>query len=131
VSGNPRNSVWLHSILRCATGYPWRGGLNHSRGSFVCRVAPNDNDITAAAIRPERLRPAPALLRRTDILDTSAPAESVRVTDVPAHGRGRAYLVERGLEHDGHAALKALVADYLLCRTRQCAKRMESDDVRS
>ena len=37
----------------------------------------------------------------------------VRVTDVPAHGHGRAYLVERGLEHDGYAALKALVADYV------------------
>jgi hypothetical protein len=37
----------------------------------------------------------------------------VRVTDVPAHGRGRAYLVERGLEHDGYGALKALVADYV------------------
>ncbi len=37
----------------------------------------------------------------------------VRVTDVPAGGRGRAYLVERELEHDGHHALKALVADYL------------------
>lgn len=37
----------------------------------------------------------------------------VRVTDVPVHGRGRAYLVERGLEHDGYGALKALVADYV------------------
>jgi hypothetical protein len=37
----------------------------------------------------------------------------VRVTDVPASGRGRAYLVERGLEHDGYDALKALVADYV------------------
>lgn len=37
----------------------------------------------------------------------------VRVTDVPARGRGRAYLVERELEHDGYAAVKALVADYL------------------
>jgi hypothetical protein len=37
----------------------------------------------------------------------------VRVTDVPAHGRGRAYLVERGLERDGYDALKALVADYV------------------
>ena len=37
----------------------------------------------------------------------------VRVTDVPAHGRGRAYLIERGLEHDGYEALKALVADYV------------------
>ena len=37
----------------------------------------------------------------------------VRVTDVPARGRGRAYLVERELEQDGYSALKALVADYL------------------
>lgn len=38
---------------------------------------------------------------------------SVRVTDVPARDRGRAYLVERELEQDGYAALQALVADYL------------------
>jgi hypothetical protein len=36
----------------------------------------------------------------------------VRVTDVPAGARGRAYLVERELERDGYAAVKALVADY-------------------
>ena len=37
----------------------------------------------------------------------------VRVTDVPNSGRGRAYLVERGLELDGYDALKALVSDYV------------------
>jgi hypothetical protein len=37
----------------------------------------------------------------------------VRVTDVPANGGGRAYLVERGLEEDGYAALLALVREYL------------------
>ena len=37
----------------------------------------------------------------------------VRVTDVPALGQGRAYLVERELERDGYDAVKALVADYL------------------
>jgi hypothetical protein len=37
----------------------------------------------------------------------------VRVTDVPACGRGRAYLVERELEQDGYDALKALVSDYM------------------
>ena len=37
----------------------------------------------------------------------------VRVTDVPARGRGRAYLVERELEQDGYSALKALVSDYV------------------
>ena len=36
----------------------------------------------------------------------------VRVTDRPAGRPGRSYLIERGLEHDGYAALKALVADY-------------------
>ncbi|MGO9976069.1 MAG: hypothetical protein ACLP01_25355 [Solirubrobacteraceae bacterium] len=38
---------------------------------------------------------------------------TVRVTDVPADGRGRAFLVERELEQDGYAALLALVANYL------------------
>jgi hypothetical protein len=37
----------------------------------------------------------------------------VRVTDNPANGRGRAFLIERGLEQDGNAALQALIADYL------------------
>ena len=37
----------------------------------------------------------------------------VRVSDHPADGRGRAVLVERGLEQDGNAALWALVDDYL------------------
>ncbi len=38
----------------------------------------------------------------------------VRVSDVPLTPGGRAYLVERQLEKDGHAALVALVTDYLL-----------------
>ena len=37
----------------------------------------------------------------------------VRVTDVPAQGHGRAYLVERELEQDGYDALNALISDYL------------------
>jgi hypothetical protein len=41
-------------------------------------------------------------------------ANVVRVTDVPVERPGRAYLVERGLEEDGFAALLALVEDYLL-----------------
>jgi hypothetical protein len=40
-------------------------------------------------------------------------ATVVRLTDVPVDRPGRAYLVERGLEEDGYAALLALVADYL------------------
>ena len=37
----------------------------------------------------------------------------VRVTDNPAGGRSRAYLIERELEQDGNAALQALVRDYV------------------
>ncbi|MGI8557758.1 MAG: hypothetical protein ACR2ND_05545 [Solirubrobacteraceae bacterium] len=40
----------------------------------------------------------------------------VRLTDVPASGHGRFYLIERELEHEGshaNAALQALIADYL------------------
>jgi len=37
----------------------------------------------------------------------------VRITDRPAAGRGRSYLVERECEQDGYSALKALVADYI------------------
>jgi len=37
----------------------------------------------------------------------------VRVTDRPAAGSGRSYLIERGVERDGYSALKALVADYV------------------
>ena len=37
----------------------------------------------------------------------------VRVSDHPANGEGRAYLVETGLEQDGNAALNALIEDYL------------------
>lgn len=36
----------------------------------------------------------------------------VRVTDRPC-AAGRAYLVERELERDGHRALRALVEDYI------------------
>jgi hypothetical protein len=42
----------------------------------------------------------------------------VRVTDCPAFGRGRSFLVERGLERDGYSALQALVEDY----TRQAGR---------
>jgi len=41
----------------------------------------------------------------------------VRVTDNPASGHGRAFLLERELEHDGNDALTALIHDY----TRQAA----------
>ena len=67
---------------------------------------------------PERQRQAAPPRKPTTSNDSGAPAESVRVTDVPAQPGGRAYLVERELEQDGYDALLALVADYLLCRVR-------------
>jgi hypothetical protein len=54
--------------------------------------------------------------RRPTHNPASAPAERVRVTDVPLVPGGRAYLVERGLEEEGanaNAALHALIEDYL------------------
>jgi hypothetical protein len=40
-------------------------------------------------------------------------AGDLQVVDVPAHGAGRCYLVERELEHDGPGAVEALVVDYV------------------
>lgn len=45
----------------------------------------------------------------------------VRITDCPADGHGRRYLVERGLEQDGYAALTALVNDYVAQAAKHCA----------
>jgi hypothetical protein len=36
----------------------------------------------------------------------------VRITGRPVSGGGRSYLVEREVERDGYAALKAVIADY-------------------
>jgi len=67
----------------------------------------HDNDTAAIERSPERLPRSSAMPGRTPSNDTSRPAESVRVTDVPVDRPGRAYLVERGLEEDGYAALLA------------------------
>jgi hypothetical protein len=39
--------------------------------------------------------------------------DAVRVTDRPADGPERSYLVECGIEREGYSALEALVADYI------------------
>jgi hypothetical protein len=54
----------------------------------------------------------------------------VRITDRPAEGEGRSYLVERELEQDGYSALKALVADYIEQAHRLDAIPMASSVVR-
>jgi hypothetical protein len=57
-------------------------------------------------------------------------ATVVRVTDVPVESPGRAYLVERGLEEDGYAALLALVRDYLEEAKRLGAPPMSTTTLR-
>ena len=54
----------------------------------------------------------------------------VRITDRPAVGEGRSYLVERELEQDGYSALKALIADYIEQARRLDASPMASSIVR-
>jgi hypothetical protein len=54
----------------------------------------------------------------------------VRITDRPAAGEGRSYLVERELEQDGYSALKALVADYIEQARTLDAVPMASSGVR-
>ena len=54
-------------------------------------------------------------------------AKVVRVTDVPVDRPGRSYLVERGLEQDGYAALLALVEDYLV-QANQLGDPTDVDD---
>ncbi len=54
----------------------------------------------------------------------------VRITDRPAGGDGRSYLVERELEQDGYSALKALVADYIEQAHRLDAIPMASSVIR-
>jgi hypothetical protein len=54
----------------------------------------------------------------------------VRVMDRPANGHGRCYLIERELEKDGYAALKALVLDYVRQGEHLQAVPMASSAVR-
>jgi hypothetical protein len=79
---------------------------------------------TAPAPRQAPATKQPSVGERTELARYSARGEqrviygqringSVRITDRPAAGPGRSYLIERGVEQDGYAALQALVADYL------------------
>ncbi len=79
--------------------------------------------MTALADSPE-VREATTIGKRIELARYTVPTGDrilhgqrvngvVRVTDVPARGRGRAYLVERGLGGDGYEALKGLVSDYI------------------
>jgi hypothetical protein len=75
-------------------------------------VTPNQRDSNDVGERTElgRYRTVAGVAR---VLYGQRVGNVVRVTDVPVDQPGRAYLVERGIEEDGNAALLALVADYL------------------
>jgi hypothetical protein len=87
---------------------PFQSRIARRAARIALFTAPPPRDTT-----PER--PPHTALRSPQPThgDTTGPAERVRVTDVPARDRGRAYLVERELEQDGYDALKALIFDYL------------------
>ena len=76
---------------------------------IVTRTQRNSNDV-GERTELGRYRTAAGVER---VVYGQRVATVVRVTDVPVDRPGRAYLVERGLEEDGYAALLALVADYL------------------
>ena len=77
--------------------------------STVTENQTNDHDV-GERTELGRYRTAAGVER---VLYGQRVATVVRVTDVPVESPGRAYLVERGLEEDGYAALLALVRDYL------------------
>jgi hypothetical protein len=86
------------------------GSLHSALRAFTPRArTPTDKHRTPPQKEPgltRRPRPQPT----PD--DATTPPENVRITDTPVC-RGRAFLVERGLEEDGYAALHALVNDYI------------------
>lgn len=92
--------------------------------------------MSTATLTPETRGHKPAVGQRTELARYSVPAGQrilygqrvdgvVRVTDHPASGHGRAYLVERELERDGYAALQALVIDYIAEALRHHAIPMD------
>ena len=78
------------------------------RPSLTLAAAPTPSNAP-----PERHAASGSQSMLSTANDAHARAESVRVSDVPAGGAGRTYLIERELEQDGNAALQALVADYV------------------
>ena len=74
-------------------------------------------------MNPNVLNPAPSVGERVELARYTVSSGErilhgqringvVRVTDRPSGVQGRSYLIDRGLERDGYAALKALITDY-------------------
>ncbi len=81
----------------------WRAGSRPARYPPLAKVA--DGKVTELA----RYK----LSTGERVLDGRLIDHHVTVTDRPAHGDGRSYLVESDVALDEHAALEALVSDYL------------------
>ena len=90
-----------------------RGGAG-SLHSALRAFAPRAHTPTDRHRTPPQKEPGPTRRPRPQATpgDATNPPENVRITDTPVC-RGRAFLVERGLEEDGYQALQALVADYI------------------
>lgn len=77
--------------------------------------------------------PSHTVGERTELARYTLPSGTVRIVsgqrvdgiviliDHPAGPDGRVYLIERGLEQDGRAAMRALIDDYLLVAKRLAA----------
>jgi hypothetical protein len=123
---------WIDGVM-CVTDCPRSG---HGRSYLVERCPRRDGysalkalvaDYTSQAGRLEEIPMVASAVRRIDqvalarytftggerVLYGQRVNGAVRVTDRPADGPERAYLVECGLEQDGYSALQALVADYI------------------
>lgn len=86
----------------------WRPGSPAcaTRSTLRGRFGPHSRPLAPAAA-PLAVRSGERMLRRQQV------AGSVRITDRPADGQGRSYLVERELAQDGEQAVHAIVVDYL------------------
>lgn len=93
-------------------------------GSEVSGFGSSAHWLTSPQHEPESIPQQPRIGERTELGRYTVSAGErvvygqringrVRITDRPASGAGRSYLVERELEVDGYSALKTLVSEYI------------------
>lgn len=90
------------------TGY---GSQAHWRGHNIEPEKPPEPARPKVGQRTEIMRYRAGTEQR--VLYRQRVGQSIRITDRPAAGKGRAYLVEADLAQDGETAIDAIVTDYL------------------